>query len=302
MRIDFAASYKEVSKLLRASAGQTPTAGPNDFERSLGALVRSPSQPPDLQKNLPTGQATEPALSPSDGDVRASYRFTEPELELPFVAPQQTQEVPDIKPTDPQPSVKTPAVLDVKRVDLAGEPTSKTNSIAINRAEVEDLLKKAGDRFEINPKLAMAVVKSESDFNPRAVSSDGHASKGLFQLLDTTGRGLLARGENPDRKYDPFNPELNVELGTSYLKYLHDIFSKETKLPNDHSTRPAADTSSLEKLAVAAFNAGEGRVASAQTRAQREGKDPTRYDHVEPYLPASTRDYVTRVIDRKKLF
>jgi soluble lytic murein transglycosylase-like protein len=226
----------------------------------------------------------------------------EPEQELPFVAPQESPAVLEPQPMGPQPGVKTPSVLEVKRVELLSDVFSPAKSIAVNRADVQNLLRKAGDRFEINPKLAMAVVNTESDFNPRAVSSDGHASKGLFQLLDSTGRGLLARGNNPDRPYDPFNPEMNVELGTSYLRYLHDIFSKPTKLPNDHSTQPAADNASLEKLAVAAFNAGEGRVASAQTRAEKAGKDPAQYEQVEPYLPASTREYVNRVVGRKDLF
>jgi soluble lytic murein transglycosylase-like protein len=134
------------------------------------------------------------------------------------------------------------------------------------------------------------------------VSSDGHASKGLFQLLDSTGKDLLARGAQTDRPYDPFDPDLNIELGTSYLKYLHDIFKSPTSLPNDRSTKPAADDTSLEMLAVAAFNAGEGRVASAQHRAQRAGKDPAHYDNVAPFLPASTREYVSRVVSSKKLF
>jgi soluble lytic murein transglycosylase-like protein len=148
----------------------------------------------------------------------------------------------------------------------------------------------------------MAVVKTESAFNPMAVSTDGHSSKGLFQLLDSTGKTLLTRAGTPERPYDPFNPDLNMELGTSYLRYLHDIFQTPTDLPNDHRTRSAADKASLEKLAVAAFNAGEGRVASAQHRAERAGKDPSHYDEVAPYLPESTRNYVSRVISGKKLF
>jgi soluble lytic murein transglycosylase-like protein len=148
----------------------------------------------------------------------------------------------------------------------------------------------------------MSVVKTESAFNPFAISSDGHASKGLFQLLDSTGKTLLDRAGTPDRTYNPFDPDLNIELGASYLKYLQGIFQTSTNLPNDHRTRAAADKASLEKLAVAAFNAGEGRVASAQHRAERAGKDPSQYEHVAPYLPDSTRTYVSRVISGKSLF
>jgi soluble lytic murein transglycosylase-like protein len=197
--------------------------------------------------------------------------------------------------------VKTPTVHQVKRIELASEPAG-ANGPLIGQAEIRQKLQAVGQKFGINPSLAAAVVKTESGFNTRAVSSDGHASKGLFQLLDSTGKDLLARGEHIDRPYDPFDPDLNIELGTSYLKYLHDIFKSPTSLPNNRSTKPAADDTSLEKLAVAAFNAGEGRVASAQHRAQRAGKDPAHYDNVEPFLPASTREYVSRVVSSKKLF
>ena len=147
----------------------------------------------------------------------------------------------------------------------------------------------------------MAVVARESSFNPKAVSSDGHASKGLFQLLDRTGRDLLNR-LGLESEYKPFDPEQNVYLGVGYLRHLHDIFSKETELPNRTTTVVAANTSSLEKLAVAAFNAGEGRVASAQQRALQAGKDPSQYDHIEDYLPESTQQYVSRVLEAKAQF
>jgi soluble lytic murein transglycosylase-like protein len=172
----------------------------------------------------------------------------------------------------------------------------------ISKADIHERLTTAGKKFGVEPSLAMAVVKAESAFNPKAVSSDGHASKGLFQLLDSTGRHLLSRAENAERQYDPFDPDLNIELGTSYLRYLQDIFQTPTDLPNDHRTRAAADKDSLEKLAVAAFNAGEGRVASAQHRAERAGKNPSHYDDVAPFLPDSTRTYVSRVVSGKKLF
>ncbi len=149
----------------------------------------------------------------------------------------------------------------------------------------------------------MAVVKAESGFNVRAVSADGHYSKGLFQLLDSTGKHLLSRAETqPDRDYDPFDPDLNIQLGTSYLRYLHDIFRTPTELPNARSTKSAADDNSLEQLAVAAFNAGEGRVAAAPHRTEQAGKDPAHYDNVAPFLPRSTREYVARVVRGKRLF
>ena len=226
----------------------------------------------------------------SPDDIRARFRFDEPALELPSVQPEMPPDPTQERVETVTEGVKTPAVYQVKRIELAGEPAGVTGP-QIGQVEIRQKLQMAGQRFGIDPSLAAAVVKTESGFNSRAVSSDGHASK-----------DLLARGAQTDRPYDPFDPDLNIELGTSYLKYLHDIFKSPTSLPNDRSTKPAADDSSLERLAVAAFNAGEGRVASAQHRAQRAGKDPAHYDNVAPFLPASTREYVSRVVSSKKLF
>jgi soluble lytic murein transglycosylase-like protein len=241
------------------------------------------------------------SFSSSMEEVRASFKFAEPDLSLPVVnsAPPPAPASPDPSPNTQ--SVKTPTLLDVKRMQIS-ESKLQSSIPQISKADIHERLTTAGKKFGVEPSLAMAVVKAESAFNPKAVSSDGHASKGLFQLLDSTGRHLLSRAENAERQYDPFDPDLNIELGTSYLRYLQDIFQTPTDLPNDHRTRAAADKDSLEKLAVAAFNAGEGRVASAQHRAERAGKNPSHYDDVAPFLPDSTRTYVSRVVSGKKLF
>jgi soluble lytic murein transglycosylase-like protein len=147
----------------------------------------------------------------------------------------------------------------------------------------------------------MAVVSAESSFNPNAISNDGHESKGLMQLLDSTGRAQLNLAE-VSQEYDPFHPPLNVDLGVQYLRQLHDMFGTQTSITNQLSTIPAANSSSLEKLAVAAYNAGQGRVASAQQRAARAGNDAAEYSVVEPYLPQSTQEYVKRVMQRRETY
>jgi soluble lytic murein transglycosylase-like protein len=167
--------------------------------------------------------------------------------------------------------------------------------------QVQQIVSQVGKATGVDPALGMAVAKAESSFNPKAVSSDGHESKGLFQLLDTTGKELHEE-TGAERRYDPFDPTLNANLGVRYLRRLHDIFSQTTKLPNDLESVSAANSSSLEKLAVAAFNAGEGRVAAAQARAKEAGLNPGLYEEVERYLPKTTQEYVSRVMQYKGQF
>lgn len=184
--------------------------------------------------------------------------------------------------------------LEIKRQD-AFTPSEK-------KEYFKELIAEAGKKHGIDPALGMAVAKAESNFNHKAVSQDGFASKGLFQLLDSTGRTLLERNAQDAENYDPFNPETNVDLGVGYLRYLHEAFSKPTSLGNNLSTVPGSNSSEVEKFAVAAFNAGEGRIAFAQSEAQKRGKDPSAFENVKPHIPPITRTYVDRVLANRDKF
>ncbi|MEY4667744.1 MAG: hypothetical protein RL518_443 [Pseudomonadota bacterium] len=352
MKINFASTYKEVEQLLKASLKPTTKVDDAAFERSLGSLLSQPvdssPQKADALTNLTPSSTPQ---SPME-ELKASYRFNDPGLMMPGLEPLSPPETQGIPSENGGMSVKTPTLLEARRVTL--EPIKMMSSLETQPAELQSLLSLqpdgatpelssappltplntemakasegsldstpkvmppqlgqkeilsrlslASQKVGLDPSLAMSVVKAESGFNVKAVSADGHYSKGLFQLLDTTGKNLLARSDTTSQDYDPFNPDLNIELGTNYLRYLHDIFRTPTQLPNSRTTKSAADENSLEQLAVAAFNAGEGRVAAAQHRTEQAGKDPAHYDNVAPFLPRSTREYVARVVRGKRLF
>ncbi len=86
-------------------------------------------------------------------------------------------------------------------------------------------------RNGLSPELVAAVIEAESDFRPRLVSSKN--ALGLMQIVPETGRLMGAE--------DLFNPGENIAAGTKYLRYLFDRFSDQ-------------------RIALAAYNAGEGNI------------------------------------------
>lgn len=286
MKVTFGGSFRDNYPLITAST--KPVAQGGSFGESLSAIA-----PDRAQQVVNTQQSS--LSSTSSSSPMARYDFVPPSLEA---AEQRPRIAPPGNQTQQQESVKTPTLLSARRVNIGN-----TGFPEPSVAQVRELVDSAGNKHGVDPALGMAVIAAESNFKSKAISSDGHESKGLFQLLDSTGKETLERGRaTPGLEYDPFNPEMNVDLGVSHLRYLHEAFSSDRDLGGKLRTRAAANSASLEKLAVAAFNAGEGRVASAQSRAASQGRDPTVFEQVEPYLPESTQVYVQRVITLKKNF
>jgi 2',3'-cyclic-nucleotide 2'-phosphodiesterase (5'-nucleotidase family) len=111
------------------------------------------------------------------------------------------------------------------------------------------------------------LAEAESTFNPSARSPVG--ARGLFQLMPETAKGLGLQTFLPDERTDP---EKSARAAAQYLRYLHGRFGNWP-------------------LALAAYNAGEGRV---RRTLQRE-KART-FAEIAAVLPAETRMYVPKVL------
>jgi soluble lytic murein transglycosylase-like protein len=305
MKIDYLGTYRDISRVLERATINTPEKQTSGFSTLIKDLL------PGTQKNAnkTEGYVKTTPVAPEDDTPRARFAFPE---SLPFLPSLERSVERLVTPEVEKIGVKippaAPTIVSASRISTPSL-TELTREQRIS--EVSQLVSKSAEKHGIDPALSMAIIGAESDFNPQAVSSDGFYSKGLFQLLDSTGGELHENAEEATQEgeigekashYDPFNPEKNVELGITYLRKLHDLFSTETTLAHGLTTRKAENSSSLEKLAVAAFNAGEGRVASAQARAERQGLNPSSYQAIEQYLPESTKEYVQKVLNTRSAF
>ena len=129
------------------------------------------------------------------------------------------------------------------------------------------LVKRAKERFGVDPALIYAVMRQESLFDTKAVSTSN--AKGLMQLIDSTANWMA---ERIGLQYeDIFNPEVNITLGTAYLKFLMDYWKGD-----------------LTKV-IASYNAGQGAVSK-----WKDYDDDFIFIETIPY--EETRKYVKRVL------
>lgn len=89
---------------------------------------------------------------------------------------------------------------------------------------VLEAVSRCAARFGLDPLAVLAVIEVESEFDPAAVSPVG--AMGLMQLRPETGREIASELGIPWTSDDEmlFDPELNVLLGTCYLRRLLDRF------------------------------------------------------------------------------
>jgi soluble lytic murein transglycosylase len=138
-----------------------------------------------------------------------------------------------------------------------------------------DLVHGASNRLSLDPYLVLALARQESLFNPRATSVSN--ARGLMQLIPSTARKMAAERGMSTVTVPLYDPSVNVELGTTYLKNLFEMF-------NGDSFR-----------AVAAYNAGEHAVQKWSTNFS--GDDD---EWVENIAYKETREYVKKVIGGRR--
>ena len=119
-------------------------------------------------------------------------------------------------------------------------------------SQLQNIVRTYSSANSVDPKLVASVIDAESHGDPSAVSRVG--AQGLMQLMPGTASMYGVA--------NPFDPSMNVDGGTRYLRDLLKRYKGNVR------------------LAVAAYNAGPGAVDAAHG--------------IPPY--AETRAYVDRVV------
>ena len=116
------------------------------------------------------------------------------------------------------------------RLYMRERPVKTVRTGTINR--YDPIIVKAAENNKLSFSLLKAIIKVESDFNPRAVSKKG--AKGLMQLMPENIKSMKIK--------NPFDPRENIMGGARYFRRLLDRFDGKIQ------------------LSLAAYNAGPNQV------------------------------------------
>ncbi|EKO3653989.1 membrane-bound lytic murein transglycosylase MltC [bacterium 19MO03SA05] len=145
--------------------------------------------------------------------------------------------------------------LKVKQVDFKKayyvEIPMVADQMQIRSYQYADIVRRASRKYGIPEDLIYAIIKTESSFNPYAVSWAN--AYGLMQVVPkTAGRDVFNLVKNKPGEPTPeylFNPENNIDTGTAYFYLLKNRYLKDVRHPL-----------SLEYSMISAYNGGAGGV------------------------------------------
>ncbi|MGD0580280.1 MAG: transglycosylase SLT domain-containing protein [Bryobacteraceae bacterium] len=142
-----------------------------------------------------------------------------------------------------------------------------------------DLLKKYARANGLDPFLVAALIRQESEFNPKAISVS--RAVGLMQILPSSGRELARKAKLRGFRTSMLTqPETNIRLGTFYFRHLLDSCAGRVE------------------DALASYNAGHSRVVL--WRGWGGFEDASEFVETIPFT--QTRDYVQIVLRNAELY
>jgi soluble lytic murein transglycosylase len=143
----------------------------------------------------------------------------------------------------------------------------------------DDIIRQQAKQKNLDPALIAGVIYVESHFRDQT----SHAgAKGLMQIMPSTADYIARKsGGTEFVQGDLATPQINIAYGSWYLRYLLERYHGNTV------------------LALAAYNAGEGKVDEWWRAAADRGERFRVADHI-PF--PETRGYVDKVLDARRAY
>ncbi len=145
----------------------------------------------------------------------------------------------------------------------------------------DDIIKQYSAKTGIDWLLLASLMYQESQYY---VDAEYKEAKGLMQVSDVTAARYGVS--------DLFSPEGNIKAGSLHLKYLMNRYAQE-----------GLDSLNIIKFALAAYNAGDGRIEQCRNHALSEGKDPNDWEEVvttfatnNQFIGRTTTAYVSNIL------
>jgi soluble lytic murein transglycosylase len=143
---------------------------------------------------------------------------------------------------------------------------------------------KTPDHNDLERPLALAIIRQESEYDPRARSPAG--AMGLMQLMPRTAKEVAKKNDiafkSPDRLYEA---QYNITLGSAYL------------------ARMISSYDGSYVMAIAAYNAGPGNVRNWSNQFGTPGNNiDNAVNWIEKIPYVETRNYVQRVMENLQVY
>ena len=154
-----------------------------------------------------------------------------------------------------------------------GNPVRKAEKGCTSRtiSPYDDLFRKYASELGWDWRMLAAVVYQESKFSINSKSHRG--AKGLMQVMPATAEHYGI--------HDLLNPEKNLKAGTRHLRRLQNMFADS-----------GMDQIEKIKFTLAAYNAGEGRIADCRRFAESMEADSRSWEEIVKIIPLMREDSI----------
>lgn len=183
----------------------------------------------------------------------------------------------------------------VRRIKMKARINLVPDHVRVRAESYVPYVKKEAQRFKIKPHLLMAIIHTESFFNPVARSHSG--ALGLMQLIPEHGANdaykFLFKKDIVVPKDVLYNPRKNIELGAAYVHLLRNKYFGDVE-----------DRSKNLYLTICAYNWGPTNMLKRIVDRYdiQKMNDAQLFSLLQKQTPDETKKYMKKVLNRMKLY